>query len=105
MDDKIRVRRLAGTSARHNPSGHCAYRSLLAGVGGVCHVDCRNASSPSAAGNSVPSHWLPGQATGGSPMKLAATVCPDAPPVERTRIADYVQLAKPRLSVMALLTV
>ena len=37
-------------------------------------------------------------------MKVAA-VCPEAPLVERTRVADYVQLAKPRLSIMALLTV
>lgn len=36
---------------------------------------------------------------------MAATVCADAPPLERTRFADYVQLAKPRLSLMALLTV
>jgi protoheme IX farnesyltransferase len=38
-------------------------------------------------------------------MKVAATISTEAPPVERTRVGDYVQLAKPRLSVMALLTV
>jgi protoheme IX farnesyltransferase len=38
-------------------------------------------------------------------MKVAAVACPDAPPVARTRVADYVQIAKPRLTVMALLTV
>jgi protoheme IX farnesyltransferase len=38
-------------------------------------------------------------------MKLETTICPDAPPVTRTRLADYVQLAKPRLTMMALFTV
>jgi len=38
-------------------------------------------------------------------MKLVATVYPDSPAVERTRVADYLQLAKPRLTTMALLTV
>jgi len=38
-------------------------------------------------------------------MKVATTICAEAPPVTRTRLADYVQLAKPRVSIMALLTV
>jgi protoheme IX farnesyltransferase len=39
-------------------------------------------------------------------MKVAATtICPAAPPIARTRLSDYVQIAKPRLTIMALLTV
>ena len=38
-------------------------------------------------------------------MKAATTLCAEAPPVTRTRLADYMQLAKPRISIMALLTV
>ena len=38
-------------------------------------------------------------------MKAAATVCPEAAAVTQTRFADYLQLAKPRLSMMALFTV
>jgi protoheme IX farnesyltransferase len=38
-------------------------------------------------------------------VKIAVAVCPEAPAVERTRLADYAQLAKLRLTVMALLTV
>ncbi len=42
-------------------------------------------------------------------MKVAtpvcAEICPEAPPLERTRLADYVELVKPRVSVLVLLTV
>ena len=38
-------------------------------------------------------------------MKVAAAVCSEAPAVTRTRVADYVQLCKPRLTIMSLLTV
>jgi protoheme IX farnesyltransferase len=38
-------------------------------------------------------------------MKAATTVCPDARAAAQTRLADYLQLAKPRLSMMALFTV
>jgi protoheme IX farnesyltransferase len=38
-------------------------------------------------------------------MKAATTIYPEAPAVTQTRFADYVQLAKPRLSLMALFTV
>jgi protoheme IX farnesyltransferase len=38
-------------------------------------------------------------------MKAATTVCPSAPSVARPRLADYLELTKPRVSVMVLLTV
>jgi protoheme IX farnesyltransferase len=38
-------------------------------------------------------------------MKAAVTVCADAPALSRPRIADYVELAKPRVAVLVLFTV
>ncbi len=38
-------------------------------------------------------------------MKSATTLCSEAPPLARARVADYLELAKPRLSMMVLLTV
>src|SRR5262245_57918476 len=37
-------------------------------------------------------------------MKTVA-VCADAPPVARTRLADYVELTKPRIALLVLFTV
>src|SRR5262249_16602294 len=37
---------------------------------------------------------------GGSCMKAAATVCPEAPPLAGTRLSDYVELTKPRIAVL-----
>src|SRR5439155_23377718 len=45
--------------------------------------------------------WRPG----GRWMELGSTICAAGPPVTRTRLGDYVQLAKPRLTMMALFTV
>src|SRR5262249_13041519 len=42
---------------------------------------------------------------GGSCMKAAATVCPEAPPLAGTRLSDYVELTKPRIAVLVLFTV
>jgi protoheme IX farnesyltransferase len=38
-------------------------------------------------------------------MKVAATVCTETPALTRTRIADYVELTKPRVAVLVLFTV
>jgi protoheme IX farnesyltransferase len=38
-------------------------------------------------------------------MKAAATICPQAPPLVRTRTADYLELTKPRITTMVLFTV
>lgn len=38
-------------------------------------------------------------------MKLATTVCPEAPLLTRTRLADYLELTKPRVAVLVLFTV
>src|SRR5580704_5862296 len=37
-------------------------------------------------------------------MKSALTVCPDAMPLVRSRLADYVELTRPRIAVMVLFT-
>src|SRR5947209_10827023 len=37
-------------------------------------------------------------------MKSALTVCPDALPLVRSRIADYVELTRPRIAVLVLFT-
>src|SRR5207244_3843183 len=42
---------------------------------------------------------------GGRRMKTATTICPAAPPLVRTRLADYVELTKPRVAVLVLFTV
>src|SRR6516162_371673 len=38
-------------------------------------------------------------------MKAAVSVCAEAPALARPRIADYVELAKPRVAVLVLFTV
>jgi protoheme IX farnesyltransferase len=38
-------------------------------------------------------------------MKVATTVCPEAPSLTRVRVADYVELAKPRVAALVLFTV
>jgi protoheme IX farnesyltransferase len=38
-------------------------------------------------------------------MKTATTLCAEAPPLIRTRVADYVELTKPRVAVLVLFTV
>ncbi|HLJ93024.1 MAG TPA: heme o synthase [Gemmataceae bacterium] len=38
-------------------------------------------------------------------MKAATTVCPDAPSLVRSRLADYLMLTKPRVAVLVLFTV
>jgi heme o synthase len=38
-------------------------------------------------------------------MKAVATVCPEAPPLASTRLSDYVELARPRITVLVLFTV
>ena len=38
-------------------------------------------------------------------MKVATTVCPEAPPLARTRLADYLELTKLRLNLLVLFTV
>ena len=38
-------------------------------------------------------------------MRLATAVCPDAPPLARTRLADYLVLTKLRVNVLVLFTV
>jgi protoheme IX farnesyltransferase len=38
-------------------------------------------------------------------MKTAMTVCPEAPSLARSRLADYVMLTKPRVAVLVLFTV
>jgi protoheme IX farnesyltransferase len=38
-------------------------------------------------------------------MKSATTLCPEAPPLARTRLADYLELTKPRVAVLVLFTV
>src|SRR5207245_4617075 len=42
---------------------------------------------------------------GGSRMKTATTICPEAPSLVRSRLADYVMLTKPRVAVLVLFTV
>ncbi len=38
-------------------------------------------------------------------MKTATTLCPEAPSLARTRLADYAELTKPRVTVLVLFTV
>src|SRR5262249_11247795 len=43
--------------------------------------------------------------TGGGGMKSSTLVCPEALPLTRSRLADYLELTKPRVGLLVLFTV
>src|SRR5262249_15347809 len=96
---------LSRFAARFRRGSHHSHRSLCSRFGGLWvgrgHDFACLSSRSQDCGSARPA---PGE-IGGSVMKTAEVLCTPAPALARSRVADYLELAKLRISVMVLITV
>src|SRR5712692_2579757 len=105
MAGQIHLGSAAGIAASYAIERHPSHRAFSGGLPDSGHGAGGGPARLSRHDNDRRTDCGPGWSPGGGRMKAVTTLCPDTTPLTRARLADFVELTKPRVMVLVLFTV